>query len=105
MPQNVQLKKKTLTAPKNDVSHVCAQPKQCQNRPYRAKEEEEELKKMLHNENGIFLRTFFDFCAGFVSFVRSTHSLSLRLAIAPDAYYYSVCKVNYNVDVTFQERK
>lgn len=29
-------------------------------------------------------------------------ALSLRLAIALDAYYYSVCKVNYNVDVTFK---
>lgn len=28
--------------------------------------------------------------------------LSLRSAIALDAYYYSVCKVNYNVDVTFK---
>lgn len=76
----------------------------------RTRKQEEEEEEMLHNENRIFLRTLFSsslFLSGGLRWFSPLYvlSVSLRLAIALDAYYYSVCKVNYNVDVTFQERK
>lgn len=52
---------------------------------------ESEWIKVLHNEKEFSLYILVSPCA-----------LSLRLAIAFDACYYSVCKVNYNVDVSFK---